>query len=93
MDLIMIKGARGYSWLHWANGSKQMMAYTIKYYADKLPEDDFIRVHQNCIVNRSLIHKTLNTHRGPFIRLVSGDEIIISRRRWMTLKHELIKES
>ncbi|SOD90003.1 LytTR family DNA-binding domain-containing protein [Spirosoma fluviale] len=92
-DLVLIKGVRGYSWLQWADGSRQMMAYTIKYYVNKLPDSDFIRVHQNCIVNRNLIQKILITHRGPFVRLTNGDEIVISRRRWMVIKRDLLKQS
>ncbi|WP_461148964.1 LytTR family transcriptional regulator DNA-binding domain-containing protein [Spirosoma pulveris] len=92
-DLVLIKGVRGYSWLQWADGSRQMMAYTIKYYVNKLPDSDFIRVHQNCIINRNLIQKILITHRGPFVRLTNGDEIVISRRRWMVIKRDLLKQS
>src|SRR4051794_37677191 len=74
-DLIMIKGVRGYSWLYWNDGSKQMMAYTIKHYANQLPIDDFIRVHQNCVINRNFVQKTQLTHRGPMLRLATGTEI------------------
>lgn len=88
-DLIMIKGVRGYSWLYWSDGSKQMMAYTIKHYADQLPMDNFIRVHQNCVINRNYVQKTQLTHRGPLLRLATGAEIVISRRRWSMVKKEL----
>ncbi|WP_046574809.1 LytR/AlgR family response regulator transcription factor [Spirosoma radiotolerans] len=88
-DLIMIKGVRGYSWLYWNDGSKQMMAYTIKHYENQLPIDDFIRVHQNCVINRNFVQKTQLTHRGPMLRLATGTEIIISRRRWSMVKKEL----
>lgn len=85
----MIKGVRGYSWLYWSNGTKQMMAYTIKHYADLLPTNDFIRVHQNCVINRNFVQKTQLTHRGPLLRLASGAEIMISRRRWTMVKKQL----
>ena len=88
-DLIMIKGVRGYSWLYWSDGSKQMMAYTIKHYASQLPMNDFIRVHQNCVINRNFVQKTQLTHRGPMLRLATGTEIVISRRRWSMVKKEL----
>ncbi|MFD2934955.1 LytR/AlgR family response regulator transcription factor [Spirosoma flavum] len=88
-DLIMIKGVRGYSCLYWSDGSKQMMAYTIKHYADQLPTNDFLRVHQNCVINRKFVQKAQLTHRGPLLRLATGTEIIISRRRWTMVKKEL----
>jgi len=90
-DLIMIKGARGYSWLHWNDTSKQMMSYTIKHYASQLPGNNFIRVHQNCLVNRQFIQKIQLTHRGPLLRLTTGEEIIVARRRWTAVKKELLK--
>ncbi|GAB4049524.1 LytR/AlgR family response regulator transcription factor [Spirosoma foliorum] len=88
-DLIMIKGVRGYSWLYWSDGTKQMMAYTIKHYASQLPIENFIRVHQNCVINRNYVQKTQLTHRGPLLRLATGAEIVISRRRWSMVKKEL----
>ena len=88
-DLIMIKGVRGYSWLYWNDGTKQMMAYTLKHYVSKLPMSVFIRVHQNCIINRDFVQKTQLTHRGPILRLSTGVDIAISRRRWSIVKKEL----
>lgn len=84
----MIKGVRGYSWLYWNDGTKQMMAYTIKHYADQLPDNDFIRVHQNCVINRCFVQKAQLTHKGPLLRLATGAEISISRRRWALVKKE-----
>ena len=88
-DLVMIRGVRGYSCFLWKDSSQQIMAYTIKHYSDLLPEDDFIRVHQNCIINRHFVQKVQLTHRGPLLRLTTGDEITISRRRWSMVKKEL----
>ncbi|QJW91641.1 LytTR family transcriptional regulator [Spirosoma taeanense] len=92
-ELIMIKGVRGYSWLYWSDGSRQIMAYTIKHYADQLPEDEFVRVHQNYVINQKFVRKMQLTHRGPILRLACGTEIVVSRRRWTMVKkkfHQLI---
>jgi len=88
-DLIMIKGIRGYSWLYWNDGTRQMMAYTLKHYVNQLPMNAFIRVHQNCVINRDFVQKTQLTHRGPLLRLSTGVDIAISRRRWSIVKKEL----
>lgn len=88
-NLIMIKGVRGYSWLYWNDGTKQMMAYTLKHYVSQLPMSAFIRVHQNCVINRDFVQKILLTHRGPLLRLSTGVEIAVSRRRWSIVKKEL----
>ncbi len=89
-ELIMIKGVRGYSWLYWSDGSKQIMAYTIKHYADQLSEDEFVRVHQNYVINQKFVRKTQLTHRGPMLRLACGTEIIVSRRRWTMVKKKFL---
>lgn len=86
--LMLIKGVRGYSWLYWSDGTKQLMAYTIKHYVSQLPIADFIRVHQNCLVNRVFVQRTQLTHRGPIVRLYTGIEIAVSRRRWSLVKKE-----
>ena len=88
-DLMMIKGTRGYSWLYWRDGGKELMAYTIKHYAAQLPVVDFIRVHQNCVINRHFVQTLRLTHRGPLLRLATGTEISISRRRWSMVKRVL----
>ncbi|TAE31475.1 MAG: LytTR family transcriptional regulator [Cytophagales bacterium] len=85
-ELVMIRGARGYSWLYWRDGSKQLMAYTLKHYESILPANQYVRVHQNCVVNQAFVQKIQLTHRGPQLSLSSGETIAISRRRWMTVK-------
>lgn len=87
-ELVMIKGVRGYSWLYWSDGTKQMMAYTMKHYVSQLPIHNFIRVHQNCLINRAFVQKAQLTHRGPIVRLSTGIEMAISRRRWSSVKKE-----
>lgn len=85
-DLIMIRGAKGYSWLCWQDGTRQVTAYTLKHYELKLPTDQYIRVHQNCMVNREYVRKIQLTHKGPQINLSTGEKVSISRRRWLSVK-------
>lgn len=85
-ELIMIRGAKGYSWLYWHDGSRQIAAYTLKHYELRLPMSQYIRVHQNCMVNREFIQKVQLTHKGPQLNLSTGDKVSISRRRWLSVK-------
>lgn len=85
-DLVMIRGAKGYSWLYWRDGSRQIMAYTIKHYESRLPVNQYVRVHQNCMVNRDFVQKAQLTHKGPQLNLLSGEKVIVSRRRWVAVK-------
>lgn len=88
-DLIMIRGDNGYSWLYWKDGSRHIAAYPVKHYESKLPESQYIRVHQNSIVNRDFIQKVHLTHKGPQISLSTGDKLPVSRRRWGFVKENL----
>lgn len=65
------------------------MAYTLKHYELKLPTTQYIRVHQNCMVNRDFIQKIQLTHKGPHLNLSTGEKIVISRRRWVGVKRTL----
>jgi hypothetical protein len=89
-DLVMIRGAKGYSWLHWGDGSCQIMAYTLKRYEQRLPASQYVRVHQNCLINRDFVQKIQLTHKGPQLYLSTGERIMVSRRRWMTVKRALL---
>ena len=91
-DLIMIRGVKGYSWLYWRDGSRQIMAYTLKYYELRLPMSQFIRVHQNSMVNRDFVQKAQLTHKGPQLNLSTGEKISVSRRRWVSVKRTLNPE-
>jgi DNA-binding LytR/AlgR family response regulator len=88
-ELVMIRGAKGYSWLHWRDGHAQIMAYTLKRYERRLPAGQYIRVHQNCLVNRDFVQKVQLSHKGPQIHLSTGERIVVSRRRWMVVKRAL----
>ncbi|TAE24974.1 MAG: LytTR family transcriptional regulator [Cytophagales bacterium] len=88
-DLIMVRGDNGYSWLYWKDGSRHIAAYPVKHYESKLPESQYIRVHQNSIVNLDFIQKLHLTHKGPQISLTTGDKLPVSRRRWGFVKENL----
>lgn len=88
-DLIMIRGAKGYSWLYWRDGSRHIMAYTLKHYESKLPSNQYIRIHQNSMVNREFIQKLHLTHKGPQLSLSTGEKLSISRRRWVAVRRAL----
>lgn len=88
-DLTMIRGDNGYSWLYWKDGSRHITAYPVKHYESKLPLSQYIRVHQNSIVNRDFIQKVQLTHKGPQLYLSTGEKLSVSRRRWLFVKQTL----
>lgn len=76
-------GANNYSWLHFRNGEKKLLAKPISYLADKLP--DFIRAHKTVLINPACVkslHQPLRQKMAGEIRLMSGEVFPVSRRRW-----------
>ncbi|QDK77249.1 LytTR family transcriptional regulator [Spirosoma sp. KCTC 42546] len=90
-DLMFLQAISNYCWLHWQNGQRMLMPRTLKYYMDRLPDDCFIRLHRNCIVNLQYIRRIerTNTDKGGLVYLQSGAILPISRRRWLS-SHQLL---
>lgn len=89
-DLVMIRGAKGYCWLFWRDGSQYIMAYPLKHYESMLPLSQYIRIHQNSMVNMDFVEKVQLTHKGPQLSLDTGQKLSISRRRWTSVKQTLL---
>ncbi len=76
-------GANNYSWLHFRNGEKKLLAKPISYLATKLP--DFIRAHKTVLINPAYVkslHQPLRQKMAGEVRLDSGEVFPVSRRRW-----------
>ena len=83
-------GANNYSWLHYRNGEKKLLAKPISYLANKLP--DFIRAHKTVLINPAFVqslHQPLRQKLAGEIRLDSGEVFPVSRRRWTQVADSL----
>ncbi len=90
-NLVYLQATTNYTWIHWANGKRVLMARTLKYYEPQLPDALFIRLHRNCIVNRRFIDRIEVKAEGCSIYLTTGDKFAISRRRWPSV-HKLLAD-
>lgn len=89
-DLVYMQAVANYSWLNWVDGRRMLMPRTLKFYTPKLPADWFIRLHRNCIVNRHYVDRLERTDTGGLVHLTTGDVLPVSRRRWSTVRRQLM---
>lgn len=89
-DLVYLQAVANYSWLNWVDGRRMLMPRTLKYYSPKLPTELFIRLHRNCVVNRSFVERLERTETGGLVHLTTGETLPVSRRRWSMVRRQLI---
>ncbi|MFC5411638.1 response regulator transcription factor [Larkinella bovis] len=78
-----LKGYSNYSWLHYCDGTKVLVAKSLCYFEKKLP--GFFRVHKTALVNPHYITDFMAPpgHKmSGSIRLKDGETLPVSRRRW-----------
>lgn len=88
-DLVYLQAVANYSWLNWADGRRMLMPRTLKYYAPQLPNELFIRLHRNCVVNRHFVERLERTDTGGLVHLTTGEVLPVSRRRWSLVRRQL----
>lgn len=92
-DLMFLQATGNYTWLHWKDGQRILMPRTLKYYVPQLPDNWFVRLHRNCIVNINFIDRMERAEpdKGGFVHLGSGAILPVSRRRWFTIRRMFAK--
>jgi DNA-binding LytR/AlgR family response regulator len=88
-DLVYLQAVANYSWLNWVDGRRMLMPRTLKYYSPKLPNEWFVRLHRNCVVNRRYVERLERTETGGLVHLSTGDVLPVSRRRWSVVRRQL----
>ena len=88
-DLVYLQAVANYSWLNWADGRRMLMPRTLKYYSPQLPNELFIRLHRNCLVNRRFVGRLERTDTGGLVHLTTGEVLPVSRRRWSLVRRQL----
>lgn len=78
-----LEGSVNYTIIHFNNGKKEMMAYTLKKCEALLSESEynnFIRIHKSFLVNKDSI-KEIKPRPLNKVVLTSGLELPLARRR------------
>ncbi len=81
--IAYLAGANNYTWLHFRNGEKKMLAKPISYLETQLTE--FIRVHKTALINPACVEKLQQPPRQRMagsVQLEGGVVLPVSRRRW-----------
>jgi two-component system LytT family response regulator len=84
-DILFIRGEGNYSNFFLKDGRKILSCRTLKYFANLLSEDGFIRPSKSSLINPSaIVHIDFKSQKT--IRLVNEELISISRRQVRPLK-------
>jgi DNA-binding LytR/AlgR family response regulator len=92
-DLIYLEAQVNYSQLYWLDERTLVLARPLKYHHAKLPQNWFIRIHRNYIVNRLFIKQLASDENGYWIHLVNGVSLPVARRRWREVCQLLIGDT
>lgn len=81
--LAYFSGADNYTWVHFRNGKRQLLAKPLAYFEKQLP--DFIRIHKTALINPAFVADVQPPPRSKMagaVRLLDGTVLPVSRRRW-----------
>ena len=79
-DIIRFEAQGNYTIVYFSDGSKLMVAKTLKDYDERLPKTFFIRVHQSHLVNINYIKSFVKTE-GGYLKMKNDDLISVSVRK------------
>lgn len=79
-DIIRCEADGSYTHFYLTGGKKLMVSASLKHYEDLLPENDFIRVHHQNLINMGHVTRYLKED-GGYAVMSDGTKIEISRRK------------
>lgn len=83
--IAYLEGANNYTWLHFRDGEKKLLAKPISYLEEQPELIDFIRIHKTVLVNPICVERLLEPPRpksAGAVQLERGVVLPVSRRRW-----------
>lgn len=89
-DLIRLEASSSYT-LFYIKGfaTPILKSKPLKYYAQKLNSEQFIRVHKSHLVNKQFI-QSYQFKSKRFVKLIDGTKISISRRKSSNIKQNIL---
>ncbi|WKD86480.1 Sensory transduction protein LytR [Polaribacter huanghezhanensis] len=79
-EIIRCKSDNNYTTFYFENGSKIMVTKTLKFYADLLKNNSFLRVHQSHLVNTKYIKEFIKSD-GGYLVLKDKSTVSVSVRK------------
>jgi len=90
-NIIRFQANSNYTKVYLTNSKEAVLtSKTLKYYADKLGSDVFVRPHQSHLVNKSFVD-TIHSQREHHLILKDGFKVKVARRKVREIKELLIK--
>lgn len=80
-ELVLLAAEGSYTRIHRLDGTKYLMCANLGAVHGRLPGSLFYRIHNAYVVNlRKVV--TVFKNGGHRVRLISGEEVEVSRRKW-----------
>lgn len=77
-DIIRCEADNTYTFFHLQTGERILVSKGLKEYADMLPTNSFLRIHQSHLVNINFVKSWLKEDGGVLL-LTNGDKVPVSR--------------
>jgi two-component system, LytTR family, response regulator len=85
-QIVRLEGIGNYTTCVFADGSRLLVALTLKRLHDRMPPGAFLRLHRKHLVNRGYV--ATNQPDEYWLRLTNGDRVAVARRRAETVLRE-----
>lgn len=79
-EIIRCQSDNNYTTFYFENGTKLMVTKTLKFYADLLKDNSFLRVHQSHLVNTKYIKEFIKSD-GGYLVLKDKSTVSVSVRK------------
>ena len=85
-----LTGFSNYSWLHFCDGKKELIAKPLRFFEERLPA--FLRIHKTALINPYYIQDykpPLRSKMAGSVHLRGGTVLPVGRRRWGQIAESL----
>lgn len=79
-DIIHCHSYKNYTEFHTVDGTRITVSKTLKYYDDLLPTDQFLRIHQQHLINLDHL-KSYIREDGGYVLMTNGARLEVSQRK------------
>ena len=83
-DVILLVGDVNYTIVHYANGTKSIVASTLKSLEAKFVPHQFYRIHKSYLVNLNYAKRFFEA--SNYLQMSNNQKVMVSRRRKLGLK-------
>jgi DNA-binding LytR/AlgR family response regulator len=87
-EIILLKGAENYTYIHLITGEKELSSYTLLRHEEKLK--NFIRINRSYLVNPAYIEDYCLDVAIPHVVMACGKKIRIPRRKVRKYKNVIL---